>query len=141
MERSELEVFIIPLVVLAILYVISIGFFHTIEGWTYLDAAYFTTATISTVGYGDITPKTDLGKMGTIPLTFVGVGLAFYLFTKLSVLREKAFDPHVRRNLDLLRSFAGTQRRMNKREIDVLKKKILARKKARPGTGESDAPQ
>ena len=29
--------------------------YHFVEGWPYLDAAYFSVMTISTVGYGDIT--------------------------------------------------------------------------------------
>jgi len=32
--------------------------YHFVEGWPYLDAAYFSVMTISTVGYGDITPVT-----------------------------------------------------------------------------------
>lgn len=40
----------------------SIGF-HYIENLNFVDAFYFTTVLLTTVGYGDITPKTDQGKM------------------------------------------------------------------------------
>ena len=40
--------------------------YHYIEGWRFLDALYFTSYTLTTVGYGDITPKTDIGKIFTI---------------------------------------------------------------------------
>ena len=53
-------------------------FYHLIEGWRYLDALYFSSATITTVGYGDITPKTDMGKIFTIIYVFFGVGIALY---------------------------------------------------------------
>ena len=52
--------------------------YSRIEGWRYLDALYLSAATMTTGGYGDITPKTDLGKMFTIVYVFVGVGIALY---------------------------------------------------------------
>ncbi len=119
----------IPILVLGILYVISIMFFHYIEGWSYLDAAYFTTSTISTVGYGDIVPMTDYGKIGSMVLTFSGVGLAFYIITHLSSLRAKSLDPHVKRKLDVLRSFTLQSTGMKSKDIKKLKKKLLERDK------------
>lgn len=50
-------------------------FYHKFEGWGWLDALYFSVATMSTVGYGDLTPATDAGKVFTIVYIFVGIGL------------------------------------------------------------------
>jgi voltage-gated potassium channel len=126
MQRTERSL-IIPIVVLLILYFVSIAFFHYVEGWSYLDAAYFTTSTISTVGYGDITPHTDYGKLGSIALTFVGVGLALYVITHLGMLREKKIDPHVKRRLEILKSFTMASTGLNSHELKKLKKKIKER--------------
>jgi voltage-gated potassium channel Kch len=40
-----------------------------------VDALYFSVATISTVGYGDIAPKTTLGKLFTIFYLLAGAGV------------------------------------------------------------------
>ncbi|MGL5308774.1 MAG: potassium channel family protein, partial [Metamycoplasmataceae bacterium] len=41
----------------------------------YWDAFYFTVISICTIGYGEITPVTELGKFMVIVLAFVGVGI------------------------------------------------------------------
>ena len=56
----------------------SATFYHFIENWRYIDALYFSAATMTTVGYGDITPQTDAGKIFTIVFVFTGVGIALY---------------------------------------------------------------
>jgi len=55
--------------------------YSSIEGWKYIDSAYFTVATVTTIGYGDIVPQTDLGKIFTMFFSFFGIGMAFYFFT------------------------------------------------------------
>ena len=53
-------------------------FYYYIEKLRYIDALYLSAATMTTVGYGDITPKTDIGKIFTIVYVFAGVGIALY---------------------------------------------------------------
>ncbi len=49
--------------------------FRYVEGWSFLDAFYFCVITISTVGYGEITPTTGTGRVLTVVLITIGVGL------------------------------------------------------------------
>jgi voltage-gated potassium channel len=50
-------------------------FYHTVEGWRWLDSLYFSVITLTTVGYGDFTPETDMGKIFTMVYIFVGLGI------------------------------------------------------------------
>lgn len=49
--------------------------FHYAEGWRWFDAFYYCVITLSTVGYGDLVPKTDLGKGLTMIYIISGIGL------------------------------------------------------------------
>jgi voltage-gated potassium channel len=64
---------------LLLLVVILVGagtvFFHHVEKWSLLDSYYYCVVTLTTVGYGDFTPKTDLGKLAATLYIFFGVGI------------------------------------------------------------------
>lgn len=50
-------------------------FYRQVEGWGYLDSLYFSVVTLTTVGYGDLSPSTVAGKIFTILYIFVGLGI------------------------------------------------------------------
>ncbi|MBP7820846.1 two pore domain potassium channel family protein [Candidatus Saccharibacteria bacterium] len=84
---SQVKPFGIVLFFLVLLVVLSTIFFHEVEGWDYLNSYYFTIVTVATVGYGDFTPKTDIGKIGATVLIIIGIGL-FSTFVSLLVKRR-----------------------------------------------------
>lgn len=51
----------------------TVGFMFA-ERLSFIDAVYFTIVTIATVGYGDISPVTPIGKALTVALIVTGVG-------------------------------------------------------------------
>ena len=50
-------------------------FFRYVEGWSWVDAYFFTVVTLSTVGYGNLVPATVIGKIGTTIFIFTGLGV------------------------------------------------------------------
>lgn len=49
--------------------------YHFVEGWRWIDSFYFCVITLTTVGYGDMTPQTDAGKLFTVFYILVGIGI------------------------------------------------------------------
>ncbi|MFA4916900.1 MAG: potassium channel family protein [Syntrophales bacterium] len=60
--------------------VLSLGTvgYMTLEGWQLLDALYMTVITITTVGYGEVRKVDDQGRVFTIMLIFMGMGIMAY---------------------------------------------------------------
>lgn len=64
-------------VALLIVIIAGVIFYHRVEGLSWVDAFYFTAMTLTTVGYGDITPVTNAGKIFTSIYAFLGIGIFF----------------------------------------------------------------
>jgi voltage-gated potassium channel len=69
--------------VTAVVIVIAIGTvgFHLIEGWTILASLYVAAQTVTTVGYGDVTPATANGRVFATGFMLAGVGVVLYALT------------------------------------------------------------
>lgn len=80
---------------IVVLVAIGTVVFHFVEGWKWLDALYFTVITLSTVGYGDFSPQTNLGKILTMLYIVFGVSVmlgflnAFFKHRVTQVNEEK----------------------------------------------------
>jgi voltage-gated potassium channel len=72
--RSD-EAFRFLLALVVSLLVSGTVFFTLVEGWSVLDAFYFSVTTLTTVGFGDPAPTTAAGKIFTIVYIFVGLGV------------------------------------------------------------------
>ncbi len=58
----------------------STAFYVEFEHWSVIDSLYFSVTTMATVGYGDLVPTTDIGKIFTMIYAFLSIG-AFVSFT------------------------------------------------------------
>ena len=68
--RFRLQILLVMLFI--IILTGTLGFMK-IEGLSLTDSVYFSVATVATVGYGDITPKTEAGKLLALVLIITGV--------------------------------------------------------------------
>ena len=63
-------------------------FYHSIEGWGWIDSFYFSVITLSTVGYGDFAPQTPMGKVFTSLYILIGLGILTNFIFKLAEYGE-----------------------------------------------------
>lgn len=79
---------------------IATVFYHWIEQWSWIDAFYFSVITIATVGYGDFSPKTDVGKLFTVFYILLGIGLFVTATATLASQFLAAAKEEIRRKRD-----------------------------------------
>jgi len=101
MSLTPLPRFLLPsrarvrIVLLAVLAAMALGTlaFHLIEGWSILDSLYVTAQTVTTVGFGDIAPRTILGRAFATVFMMVGVGVVLYALTSTvqSIVHSELF--------------------------------------------------
>jgi len=70
------------------LLVSAIWFYREVEGWSIVDAIYFSVMTMSTVGYGDFAPSTPYTRS--------------FIWSRLLVLIELPFSEILKRLFDTL---------------------------------------
>ena len=63
---------------IAVLLIFGTFLFQLLEGWSTLNAFYFTGITMLTIGYGDLYPVTTAGKIAVVFFGFISIGIALY---------------------------------------------------------------
>ncbi len=66
---------------IVILLLLGTALFHKLEGWSWVDSFYFTGVTLTTVGFGDITPTLPLTKVLTVFFAFMGISIVLFSMT------------------------------------------------------------
>ena len=78
--KDLIDLFSVPigralLLVVAILLGVGTFFYTLVEGWGIIDSFYFSVISLTTVGYGDFAPQTDVGKLFTTIYIFLGLSV------------------------------------------------------------------
>ena len=63
--------------------------YHILEDWGWVDSFYFSAVALTTVGFGDLSPSTDVSKLFTVFYIFSGISLIGALLNELSKLHAK----------------------------------------------------
>lgn len=112
LHRSGLFPLLFPFLLLIL---IGTVVYSILEEWTLFDSLYATIITITTVGYGDLSPQSQSGRVFAIFFTLVAIGLAGYAISSAAaILFETQQQNHEKRKFE---------RRMN--EISQLSNHII----------------
>lgn len=76
--------FRVLLSIMLLLLVTGTLFYVRHEGWSYVDALYFCVMTMSTVGYGDLTPTSSVSKIFTMVYCLITIGVFVSVVSKLA---------------------------------------------------------
>lgn len=87
------------LLALAALVALGVAGYMLIEGWSFLDAAYMTIITFTTVGYEEVRPLSQTGRIFNMFVMVGGVGVMLYILTSVvhMVVAQQALRHLVRR--------------------------------------------
>jgi voltage-gated potassium channel len=67
----------------ALLVLGSLGYVW-VEGWNFFDALYMTVTTLTTVGYAEVHPLDEVGRVYNMLLILAGMGVLFYILGSLA---------------------------------------------------------
>jgi hypothetical protein len=81
--RSGASLVLVPLLIIIL---IGTAGYAWLEDWSLLDALYATVITVTTVGYGGLSPKTAGGRIFAIFFTIIAIGL-ISTFMRLTRMR------------------------------------------------------
>ena len=74
----------LPLLLLAVLMLVGTIGYIIIEGYNFLEALYMTVITVASVGFNEVHPLSEAGRLFTIFLILINLGLFTYFITLLS---------------------------------------------------------
>lgn len=79
MKRKH-TLLVVSIISFVILITVGTIIFSHIENWPLIDSFFYTTMTVTTIGYGDLVPTHNLSKIITSFYAMVSIPVALFLF-------------------------------------------------------------
>lgn len=110
-KQKHLDEYHIIVSIIAVVSLIVLGTiaFHLLENWTFIESFYFSVATLTTVGYGDLHPTYDLSRLFTAVYALFGVATTLGAFTVIATDR-------INHTATRMRDFADTRKERKENE-------------------------
>lgn len=89
-KNKKIRLRVLSLLTLIVI-LIGTNFYRFAENWGWIDSFYFSVITLTTVGYGDLVPTTQISKLFTTFYVLVGIGILLsliHLIIKKRVIKE-----------------------------------------------------
>ena len=71
-------------------------FYHIIEKWSWVNSYYFSVVSLTTVGYGDLAPTTNAGKIFTTFYLIIGISIIAALLN--NILKNFIYKREIRKD-------------------------------------------
>ena len=97
MIKTTNRPFLVVIIISFAIIVLGTAGYMVIEGWTFTESLFMTAITMSTIGYGEVRKLSDIGRLYTIGLIFVGVITASYAITAIvELFTSEEFHKQIR---------------------------------------------
>ena len=93
---------LVSLLLVAFFIFIGTYAYHSLEGWTWVDSAYYATVTLTNGGGGNLFLKTNEAKLFSIVYIIIGLSSVIYALTNVSKYHTPKITRRIEKTLDLL---------------------------------------
>src|SRR3989344_4287480 len=126
-----------------IIFLLMIGTFylHYSEDWSYVDSFYFSTITLTTVGYGDLYPSKDSTKIFVSIYAIVGISIMLYTLGSIIGIHAIKQGENFHRMFSNIYESRYRGAPVHRRRLNRILTKSLIRKKSNGDKGESKGEQ
>ncbi|KAJ6031427.1 hypothetical protein N7540_002159 [Penicillium herquei] len=107
-QKIESTSVILRVTTFAILLLGGAAIYSAIEGWSLMDALYFTDYTLLTIGVGNLTPKTHLGRSVLFPYAVLGITSLAFLVSSVASFAYHMRELKLRWKIEEARNHIGT---------------------------------
>ena len=122
------------LVISVIIIVIGAVIISTIEGISLEDALWWSFVTFTTVGYGDVLLKTQLGRIFAVILMIIGIGVIGVITTTITLYivnsgRHNSADNYKNHNIEDIKEKLDNYEELSDEDIDTIIRVLSSLKK------------